>query len=338
MNSNVFESLFDSAPDAVVIVDEGGLVVLINSQAEKLFGYSKDELVGKAMEILMPQHFRAGHQKHRGDFAKDPRARAMGAGQNLFAKAKNGREFPVEISLSPLRTEKGLLVSSAIRDISDRKQLEEELHKKNQALLEQNERVELANRMKSQFLANMSHELRTPLNSIIGFTEIIHDGKAGSLNEAQKEYLGDVLTSSRHLLQLINDVLDLAKIESGKLRMQLAPVELPPLLLQSAAMLRIQTEKRRIQIHAHANPDLDGIISDQARLKQVLYNYLSNAIKFSHENGEVWIRAMAEGADEFRLEVEDKGIGIPIEDQALLFNEFEQLDAGTDKKYQGTGL
>jgi signal transduction histidine kinase len=184
----------------------------------------------------------------------------------------------------------------------------------------------------------MSHELRTPLNSIIGFTEIIHDGKAGSLNADQREYLGDVLTSSRHLLQLINDILDLAKVEAGKLRLDISRLELDPLLSQAAAMLRTQTEKRGVRVHIEASPELAAVDGDAGRLKQVLYNFLSNAIKFSPDGGEVWVRSRPDGPSHYRLEVEDHGIGIEAKDLSRLFTEFEQLNAGTEKRYQGTGL
>jgi signal transduction histidine kinase len=184
----------------------------------------------------------------------------------------------------------------------------------------------------------MSHELRTPLNAIIGFTELIHTGKAGPIADTQKEYLGDVLTSSRHLLQLINDVLDLAKVESGKLDFRPELVDLSQLIGEVRDILRGLAAAKRLQLSTHVDPTVQSAIIDSSRVKQILYNYLSNAIKFTPDNGKVAIRIAPEGPDLFRLEVEDSGIGIAQDDFAKLFVEFQQLDASSGKKYPGTGL
>ncbi|HJT23422.1 MAG TPA: HAMP domain-containing sensor histidine kinase, partial [bacterium] len=195
-----------------------------------------------------------------------------------------------------------------------------------------------ANRLKSEFLANMSHELRTPLNGIIGFSEMISDGKAGGISPTQKKYLDYILTSSRHLLQLINDVLDLAKVESGKFEFKAEPVALEKLVGEAREVLRALATQKEIQIQVSVDLSLQKVVLDPSKFKQVLYNYLSNALKFTPEGGRVQIRVAPEGADFFRLEVEDSGIGIKPEDTGRLFVEFQQLDAGASKKYQGTGL
>jgi signal transduction histidine kinase len=221
----------------------------------------------------------------------------------------------------------------------------EQLESANRGLAAANKELEVfshqleeASRLKSEFLANMSHELRTPLNAIIGFSELMQDGRAGPVSDRQKEFLGDVLGSSHHLLLLINDVLDLAKVESGKMEFYPEPVDLPRLVGEARDTFKALTEKNQIRLGVEIDPSLVGVSIDPAKLKQVLYNYLSNAIKFTSKGGSVKLSIRPDGAEAFRLEVEDNGIGIRPEDIGRLFTEFEQLDAGAAKKYQGTGL
>jgi PAS domain S-box-containing protein len=319
-----FKDLLEAAPDAVVIVNKDGRVLLTNARTEELFGYTREELVGQWVELLMPERFRRHHPRHRNGYFAAPHPRGMGTGLELFGLRKNGTECPIEISLSPLQTEEGTLVSSAIRDITERKRLES--------------RMQEASRLKSEFLANMSHELRTPLNSIIGFAELMHHGKVGPVSPEHKEYLGDILTSSRHLLQLINDVLDLAKVESGKMDFRPEPVDLIKLAAEVRDVLRGLAATKRLRVEILVDPDVATVVVDPARMKQILYNYLSNAIKFTPERGTIHVRILPEGAALFRMEVQDTGVGIAPEDLGKLFVEFQQLDASVAKRYQGTGL
>ena len=258
----------------------------------------------------------------------------------FFAPGKELELLTTDITLKPIRNSQGEVTFVVLegRDITQNKWAEAEIVRKNEELEVQSRRVQEANRLKSEFLANMSHELRTPLNAIMGFTQLIYNEDVGPISEEQKEYLGDILSSSRHLLQLINDVLDLAKVEAGKMTFYPEEIDLDQLVGEVRDILRPLINSKHIHFGNEIDTTLNGVVIDPAKLKQVLYNYLSNAIKFTPEEGQVTIRLRAEGEDAFRLEVEDSGIGIQPENLGRLFVEFQQLDAGMTKQYQGTGL
>lgn len=224
-----------------------------------------------------------------------------------------------------------------ITDVTAVRQAEASRHKLEGLELENRQMLE-ASRLKNQFISNMSHELRTPLNAIIGFSDLLVMGLVPVDSPKQKEYLGHIGGSARHLLHLINDVLDMSKVESGKFEFFPEPVDLKQLVSELGDILHTSLQRKSIQFDIKIDAALSGIVIDPARLKQVLYNYLSNAIKFTPSGGQVTVRAHAEGPDQFRLEVEDTGIGIAPDDLPRLFVDFQQLDASYSKLHQGTGL
>ena len=213
-----------------------------------------------------------------------------------------------------------------------------ELARKNLELERVSHQAEEASRLKSEFLANMSHELRTPLNAIIGFSELLFDDAVSPDMPQYKEFLGDILTSGKHLLQLINDVLDLSKVEAGKLEFHPEPVDAAKLVSEVVAILRTTAATKRIRVEVDSASAPAELAVDPARLKQVLYNYVSNALKFTPEDGLVRVRVAACGDAEFRVEVRDTGPGLKPEDFSRLFVEFQQLEGGKAKKHGGTGL
>jgi PAS domain S-box-containing protein len=342
-----FRNLLEAAPDAVLEVDDDGKIILLNQAAEKMFGYGRNELIGVPVEVLVPDAVRGAHREHRMAYTTAPSTRPMGTGLELNAQRKDGTLFPVEISLSPNRSEDSLHVIALVRDITERKAAEgrirtireeytAELAAQNEQLELRNREVEKANRLKSEFLASMSHELRTPLHTIIGFSELILEETEGPLDPKYKRFLGHILQDSRHLLELINEVLDLSKIEAGQLKLQLDTFDFAQCVSEVLAGVRQQAEIKKIHLRDE-NRFHDSLNADRVRVKEILYNLLSNAVKFTPRGGSVWIESSARDGN-LQVTVGDTGIGIPEHEQAAIFENFYQVGDTTRGVREGTGL
>jgi PAS domain S-box-containing protein len=453
-----FRQLFDTAPDAVIIVDGNGTIVLVNQQVERLFGYSREALTGQSIELLIPERVRAGHVRHRERFSGEPRLRPMGTGLELFGLRRDGSEFPVEISLSPLKVETGTLISASIRDVGERKRLEanarrlhqylrsaidsmddsiliwdaydrlvacnslartllnsavkgevvgcswpslvpaflrtrsrdgeghsgedlvafvERQHRAREGafhvnsvegltwrftlrptpeggivmliadvteaaiheeqLLRARSEAESASAAKSEFLSAMSHELRTPLNAVLGFAQLLQRDKKAPLAERHQERLTHVLRGGEHLLRLIDDVLDLSRIESRRLSISLEPVEVGPVLEEVRKTMAPVADAAAIAFNINALPEtLPLVTADRTRFRQIVLNFVSNAIKYGRPNGSVNLAATTRGKA-VRVSVTDDGVGIAVDKQARIFEPFHR--AGQEfGPIQGTGI
>jgi PAS domain S-box-containing protein len=453
-----YRRLLDAGPDALVVVNAERRIVLVNARAESLFGYTREELEGQPLSLLIPERFRAGHVAHEGRFFADPRWRPMGAGLELFGRRKDGTDVPVEVSLSPVKTGDTLTVSAAIRDVSDRKRAEaaaklaadrlssavesmqdafalfdandhlvlcnsvyrcligealpgslvgkpyreiigafsaelafpdddarqrfrEErlLRRKDpmvafdvqthdgrtlrvvdrrtpegglvktiwdltddqkhaEELAEARTLAEAASAAKSDFLSSMSHELRTPLNAVLGFAQLLQRDRREPLTDRHKERVAQILAGGQHLLRLIDDILDLSRIEAGGMAVSVEPVAVTEVVSEVARNLGPMTAKLGLRIVVTPPPpDVPTVMADRTRLSQIVMNLGSNAIKYNRPSGSVTFEVSVPSAAVVRVSVRDTGIGVPADKQDKLFRPFQRAGQETGP-IEGTGI
>jgi PAS domain S-box-containing protein len=313
-SEELFRKAVEACPSGMIMVDHTGKIVMANTEIERQFGYPREEMIGQPVEMLIPVNRRAKHVRYRNDFTAAPETRRMGVCRELFGLRKDGTEFPVEVGLNPINTQSGLLVLSVIVDISERKRIE---------------------RLKDEFVSTVSHELRTPLTSICGSLGLLIGGSAGKLPEPAERLLMIAQTNSQRLVRLLNDILDIEKIESGKVAFDLDRIAVRPLVEQAIESIRGSANGIPIRLEAgNASAEVYG---DSYRLLQVITNLLSNAIKFSPPGQEVVV-AIEKEIETVRISVRDHGHGIPQDFKSHVFEKFAQADASDTRQKGGTGL
>ena len=321
-----FGTFLETVPDAMVVVDRHGRIMLLNSRTERLFGYRRDELLGLQVEVLVPERYRHSHSEHRADYSATPAVRPMGATQELYGRRKDGSEFPVEISLSPVETEQGLLVASAIRDITDRKRAEAQrasLIREHAARAE----AEAANRSKDEFLAMLSHELRNPLGAVVSAVAVLD--KIGAQHEPALKARAIIRRQAGRLSRMLDDLLDIARLQTGKIVLTTQRLDLGDLVRRSLATLRGAGSLDHHEVTADC--EQVWVQADPGRMEQVFDNLTLNAIKFTPENGSVRVRVHGDGSDAV-LEVSDSGVGMSADVVAKVFELFTQGSDMSDRK------
>jgi PAS domain S-box-containing protein len=316
-----------SIGDAVIATDLKGRVTFLNPVAESLTGWERREAIGRSLKDV----FRIVNERTRST-VEDPVTKVLrdglivGLANHTMLISKDGSEIAIDDSGAPIREANGAIagVILVFRDVTERKRAEQEML-----------RAQAADELKTKFLANMSHELRTPLNGIIGFAEFLIDQKPGPLNVKQVNYLQDILDSGQHLLDLVNEVLDLAKVEAGKIKFEPETFSLRDVLAEICGVIGEVAKKKGIEVIVKNCPDIESVTIDRQRFKQVMYNLMSNAVKFTGQGGKVTLSTSRQQGDRFTVEVADTGVGIKPKDLRMLFTEFGQLDPG---RQDGTGL
>lgn len=313
----LFRAVVESAPNGVVMVDAAGVIVLVNRETERLFGYSREELVGTSIDTLVPVRFRQQHPQERDRFFGNPHSRAMGAGRDLYGVRKDGTEIPVEIGLNPIATEGGLFVLASVVDISARKHAEEELRQSNEEL--------------ERFAYVASHDLQEPLRTVASYLQLLERRYRDHLDDDAREFIDFAVAGARRMEQLIKDLLAFSRV--GTQGGDMVPVDTTDILRECLHSLRAAIEESSATV---ADENLPRVIADRSQLQQLFTNLIGNALKFRGDAPpRVEITAERDGRF-WRISIADNGIGIDPEYFERIFVIFQRLHSR--EAYPGTGV
>jgi PAS domain S-box-containing protein len=331
-SENTMRSITDSAHDAITMIDSEGMITFWNPAAERIFGYSRSEAIGMNLQnLIVPTRYHGDQDNALPNFQQNGQGDALGKTLDMEAFRKDGSEISVQVSLSSIKLNNHWHAAGVLRDITGRKKIE-------MALVKAKQEAELANKFKSSFLANMSHEIRTPLNAIIGFSQLMNRDKM--LSDQQKEYNLSIIHAGEHLLALINDILELSKIEAGRVEVTPSDIDLHSLLDDIQMIFRELTRSKNLEFVCEITPDLPRYVNvDEGKLRQIFVNLIGNALKFTDVGG-ITVKVHAENPEDFSrlfVEIQDTGPGIPEDEIDKLFKHFEQTSSGVNKG-SGTGL
>jgi PAS domain S-box-containing protein len=313
----VFRLAVEACPSGMLMINHDGKIVMVNTEIERQFGYQRAELIGQAIDMLVPERMRSAHIRHRHSFAPKPESRRMGAGRDLFGRRKDGTEFPVEVGLNPTQAAEQLLVLAVVVDISERKHIE---------------------RLKDEFVSTVSHELRTPLTSISASLGLLVGQWSDVLPESATRLVSIANKNILRLVRLINDILDIEKIESGRAVFNFTKVGLRQVTEQAIEDVRGLADEFGVQVRLEAASVEAAVNADPDRLAQVITNLLSNAIKFSSRGEEILVTVEKHGSKTCRITVRDHGPGVPKDFRPRIFEKFAQADGTNSRRKGGTGL